>query len=188
MGALGVMNDCEKLTPTRFQNVGDRVLLVGQKLNIGESSLAASEYLSRVYELEAGNPYFDFTREASLQKFLIDVGALGLLNSAHDCSDGGVAVAIAECCILGQIGFQGIDDWQSPRWDTVLFGELPSRVIISCDPAVEIQLKEIAEQFELPITSIGTTSEGMLSIQPLLTCSVQELSDEYYGGLKNALL
>ena len=187
VGALGVINDCEKLIPTSFQNIGDCVLLVGQGLNIDETSMPASEYLARMYELEAGNPHFDLQREASLQKFLLEVGALGLLNSAHDCSEGGVAVAIAECCIVGGIGFNGTGDWQNPRWDTVLFGELPSRVIVSCDTAVENQLMEIALRYELPITNLGITKVEDFTIDSLLTCSIHELSDVYYKGLDNAL-
>ena len=126
-------------------------------------------------------------REASLQKFLLEVGALGLLNSAHDCSEGGVAVAIAECCIVGGIGFNGTGDWQNPRWDTVLFGELPSRVIVSCDTAVENQLMEIALRYELPITNLGITKVEDFTLDSLLTCSIHELSDVYYKGLDNAL-
>ncbi|MBL76160.1 MAG: phosphoribosylformylglycinamidine synthase II [Chloroflexi bacterium] len=185
VGAVGVLSDCKNLVNMGFQNVGDSVFLIGEELQIDESSLAGSEYLSKIHGQESGNPSFNLNKESSLHKFLSEVGPLGLLNSAHDCSDGGIAVALSECCIMGALGFKNEGDWFSDRWDTVLYGELSSRIIVSCDSADELQMKNIALQNGLPVIKLGKTTDSQFMIEDLIDCSVDELQEAYCSGLVN---
>ena len=97
---------------------------------IEASDLAGSEYLQCVHGLVAGSPRIDMDLEKRVQQVCRQAIELGQLVSAHDCSEGGLAVTLAECAIQGKIGFTG--DFPVPdRWDAALFGEKQSRIVVS---------------------------------------------------------
>ena len=114
-----------------FKNEGDIVVLLGSDEVRGDaSSLAGSEYLELVHDKVAGRPTIDLDLEAAVQQVCRRAVAEGIVHSAHDCSDGGLAVALAESCITGNIGFTA--SFAMPgRWDAALFGESESRIVVS---------------------------------------------------------
>src|SRR5205814_8398259 len=110
-----------------FCEAGEVVLLAGELAP--ESSLGGSEYLSQIHGREAGRPArLNGELERNLQRAVRDLIREGLIRSAHDCAEGGLAVALAECCIAGGLGAEV--RLPEPNAET-LFGEAPSRVILS---------------------------------------------------------
>ena len=143
VGMVGLIEDRARIPSSGFVGEGDRVFLVGP---VG-AELECSEYLAhRLGRADALGPppRLDLRVERAVQAFVREAARRGLLRSAHDCSEGGLAVAIAESCIAGGLGFQGAaeqlrsltdsDDAGGPRRrrDAVLFGEGQSRFVISC--------------------------------------------------------
>ena len=103
VGMLGLLDDVERrLTPAIGE--GDELLLVGAPLAQPAETLAGSEYLASRHGLVAGLPAIDLDLEARVQRLVLDANAAGLLSAAHDCADGGLAVALAECCLAGGVG------------------------------------------------------------------------------------
>ena len=134
VGVAGVLPDVADALDAAFKDEGDRVLLLGT-LDVW---LGGSEYLAAVHGREAGPvPALDLTYEAGLQRCVRGLIAAGRLRSAHDCADGGLGIAVAECAILGGRGFVADADWKralGARPDLALFGEGPSRIVVSCRP------------------------------------------------------
>jgi phosphoribosylformylglycinamidine synthase len=138
IGVVGVMERADRVLGSRFRGAGDAVILLGE----GRGELGGSEYLKVVHGLVRGSPpSFDPVMERALQGVLISFANDGLIRSAHDCSDGGLAVALAECCfgdeeIGAEVSIDQVAVSKSgPMNDAAtLFGESASRVIVSADP------------------------------------------------------
>ncbi len=140
VGMAGALPDVAGAVDAAFAAAGDRVLLLGSRA-VG---FGGSEYLSAIHGHTGGPPPdLDLAYEARLQRCCRTLIWEGLLRSAHDCAEGGLAVAVAECALLGGHGFRGNDDWESAltppsegsaRADLLLFGEGPSRIVVSCRP------------------------------------------------------
>jgi phosphoribosylformylglycinamidine synthase II len=125
IGMLGVVDDLSHVTTGCFRDAGDRIVLLGETLG----HLGGSEFLSLIHGLTMGDaPALDLKREKSVQEAALEAIKEGLVCSAHDCSEGGIAVALAECCITGprQIGAT-VETGVTMRRDFALFGEDQSR-------------------------------------------------------------
>ena len=103
--------------------------------------------------------------------------------SAHDCSDGGLAVALSESCIAGGLGFRG-DLKVGGRWDAALFGEAQSRVVVSLRPEDLGELTVLAAELDVPFVSLGkTASNPVLALGGLIDLPVEELEYAWKRGL-----
>jgi phosphoribosylformylglycinamidine synthase len=160
LGVLGLLQDHSQTTTRQFKRSGARVVLVGD--NRGE--LGGSEYLAQVHGVVGGQPpSLDLSRERQLQQLLVSVIREGLVDSAHDCAEGGLAIALAECCFdSGGIGVTadlaavtGVPD--TLRIDATLFGESASRAVISTDDARLERLLAECEKAGVPAQEIGRT-------------------------------
>jgi phosphoribosylformylglycinamidine synthase len=119
----------------------------------------------------------------------------GLIRSAHDCSDGGLAVALAECCIQGGVGFQGILDAPS-SWDAALFGERQSRIVVAVEPGRIEELDKLAHDAEIPVMRLGNTGGDNFFISGIfggfgepvtnIDVPVAHLTAAWSGGLEAA--
>ena len=159
VGALGLLDDASKAVGSGFPAEGLAVMLLGP--GIGTASvqdLAGSEYLNLVHGLTAGQPRIDLDLEGRVQEGCREGVKQGLVLSAHDCSDGGLAVALAESCILGGVGFrfQGSLDSLS-RWDAALFGEKQSRIAVTVERDRMHLLQDLAEAEGIPVSVLGFT-------------------------------
>jgi phosphoribosylformylglycinamidine synthase len=161
IGVVGLLEDASRAVRPAFVHAGDAILLVGE----ATPGLAGSEY-ARVAGVapEDGPPALDLQLERRLQAFAIEAAARGLLASAQDVSGGGFAVAVAEAAIWGRVGAQvRLPVASSPAVD--LFGESPSRLVMSADirhaPAVEL----LARQHGLPVERIGTVGGDRLVVE-----------------------
>ncbi|MES2201326.1 MAG: phosphoribosylformylglycinamidine synthase subunit PurL [candidate division FCPU426 bacterium] len=174
VGVVGLIESGAKgriLTATQwFKNPGDFVYLAG----LNKEELGGSEYLSVVYQSKTGlPPELDLKSEKRLHRFAAEAVQAGLVASAHDCSDGGLAVALAECCVSGAAS-QGsvvqamgaeITLEDAMRADALLFGESQSRAVISCSPEAAKALESLAKKRGQPLTQIGVVGLGSLRLR-----------------------
>ena len=165
LGMVGLIDEADRVMSQWFRNEGDAIVLLGKT----REDLGGSEYLKVLQHREQGSPPFlSLETEKALQDFVLKVIHEGLVQSAHDCSDGGLAVALAECCVSGPSAARGAVvklGLGSLRRDALLFGESQSRVILSTRPnAVESLLSRAAEA-GVPAAKIGTVGGDRLLIE-----------------------
>lgn len=163
LGIVGILADIRKAVSPGFKAAGDIVVLIGEN----REELGGSEYLRIVHDLEAGAPpSIDLGREKRHQEFCLEAIEAGLVRSAHDLSEGGLAVALAECAFHGrkQIGCS-ITLEDSIRPDTLLFGETQSRILMTCRKKDLDTLRELARRKEVPARSIGETGGTEISVE-----------------------
>ena len=164
VGALGLLDDAAKAVGAGFPAEGLAVMLLGPGLGAATAQdLAGSEYLSVIHGMMAGQPHIELDLERRVQETCREGVKQGLVLSAHDCSDGGLAVALAECCILGDVGFrlQGSMDSLS-RWDAALFGEKQSRIIATVSRDRMNLLEDLAYANGTPVSLLGFTGGDAL--------------------------
>jgi phosphoribosylformylglycinamidine synthase subunit PurL len=154
IGMVGVLETLDHVTPSAFQAEGDTIVLLGDNTD----ELGASEYLLRVHELTIGAPpACDPAAERRLIDALLAAIAAGHVRSAHDCSDGGLAVALAECAMMRRehtFGFQvDLTDWADLPVRALLFGEAQGRIVTST--ASPDALLAVAAQHGVPAKVIG---------------------------------
>ncbi len=158
IGMVGVVEDVDHVTTHAFRRPGDAIVLLGVNTN----ELGGSEYLYAFHGLVAGAPpSVDLMAERSLQQATLEMIRSALVCSAHDCSEGGLAVALSESAV-GQekpLGFEvRVDDPIAPV--PLLFGEAQGRIVLSCDPDDVEAILEIADKHGVPAQSLGTVREA----------------------------
>lgn len=154
IGMVGIVEDLAHVTTAAFKAQGDDVVLLGRNT----AELGGSEYLKVVHGLVAGDaPSIDLEAEGALQRTLLEAIRAGLVRSAHDTAEGGLAVALAESCIADAARPFGIDvelDDELPA-AAVLFGEAQGRVVVSCEPARTEELLGMMERGGVASRRIG---------------------------------
>ncbi len=160
---VGLIEDVKSAQSQWFKKEGDLVFLLGDL----EGRLAASEYLALLHGVEAGRPApVDLGRERALLDTVRGVREAGLTVAAHDCAEGGLAFALLECCITGPAGAVGADiklDGKG-RLDALLFGEAPTRVIVSAPPETRARLDHAARAAKVEVRMIGKVGGDRLRI------------------------
>ena len=187
IGALGLLEDVTLHCDSAFRNAGDVVVLLGAAELTGDaSSLAGSEALEVLHGTIAGQPHLDLDLEARVQKLCRAAIGQGLLTSAHDCSEGGLAVALAESCILGG---QGISVTATPsgRWDAALFGEEASRILVSVHPDKLAALKRLAAADDVPLLRLGKIGGDAFKIGKLVNLPLADVDHAWRTGLEALL-
>ncbi len=163
IGMVGLLEDVRGALTQWFRREGDLVFLLGEPAG----SLGGSEYLSLIHGQEAGLPApVDLRKEKTLQKVVRDVRDNGFIVSAHDCAEGGLAFALLECCITKPDGAIGADLKLEPagRLDALLFGEAPTRIIVSAPPESRARLEQAAGAADVPIRMLGRVGGDRLTI------------------------
>jgi phosphoribosylformylglycinamidine (FGAM) synthase-like enzyme len=163
--------------------LGDLVYLLGP---CDVAGLAGSEYLALEHGLVKGRPAIDLALEKRVQRACLAFIHERLLHSAHDCSDGGLAVALAESAIMGGLGFKG---WLPAygRLDSALFGELQSRIVVTLPPRNLPQFERIAARHKVLLTRLGRVGGNRFAIEGCLDLPLDEVSDAWRDGLERAL-
>jgi len=171
IGMLGVIEEARDATTQWFSETGDAVLLLGRTGN----DLGASELLAALTGRETGAvPKLDLKIEKSVQDICLEAIGTGLVRSAHDCSDGGLAVALAECSFssyrrdalgarIDLDAHAAVSGIQDPV--TLLFAESPSRIIISASPGNVPAIEELAGKFGVDCVRIGEVGGRNLTIR-----------------------
>jgi phosphoribosylformylglycinamidine synthase len=178
IGLAGLLEDVERRCTAGFKDKGDLVFLLGQTSN-DRSALAGSEYQQVFQGGLAGRPYIDLRLEARIQGACRKAILKGVIKSAHDVSDGGLAVTIAECCILGGKGMTGRLPGKG-RLDVKLFGESQSRFVISVAPKSARAIHRIAARSGAQLTRIGTVAGERLQLGPI-DAGVSELEVAWHS-------
>ena len=187
VGALGITESVGAHATVGFKNEGDLVVLLGRdSLDSDGSDLGGSEYLELIHGVVAGRPSMDLDLEVAVQKVCRKLVSLGVVNSAHDCSDGGLAVALAECALSGGIGAE-ITASTTGRWDAALFGEGQSRIVVSLSADQLSELRAVCEGEQVPYLVLGTVSGADLAFGDLLRVPVSQISEMHETSLGNAL-
>ncbi|MEX2048189.1 MAG: AIR synthase-related protein, partial [Gemmatimonadota bacterium] len=191
IGMVGVIEDVSKLTRHAFQTAGDDIVLLGRNTD----ELGGSEYLYVTADLVAGPPpAVDLEVERALQQAVLAMNHAGLLRSAHDCSEGGLACALAEAALGDGETPHGVhvelDDPLRPVG--ILFGEAQGRIVISCDPSKTAELLRVAERYDVPARRIGSvmSADQGLSISvrgASVRADLGEAADAYFGALPRAM-
>ncbi|MBI2965699.1 MAG: phosphoribosylformylglycinamidine synthase subunit PurL [Chloroflexi bacterium] len=186
IGCLGLLDDAERHCSTAFKSKGDIIVLLGADALSGDpSTLAASEFLSLFHGRVAGMPKIDLDLEARVQKACRDAIAGRLLRSAHDCSDGGLAVAVAESAIAGGIG-ANIPVEIPSRWDAALFGEQQSRVVVTVATEDFQRLEQIARPAGVPFIRLGTVGGSHINFGGICDVPLDLATNAWQFGFARA--
>src|SRR5437660_5842265 len=195
IGVVGILENISRRAAPHFTNVEHDVLLLAPAATADRShaeiEMGSSEYAKEILGALWGTPpALDLRQEAALHKCLADVIGEGLAASVHDCSDGGAAVTLAECCFESGVGAR-IELKSELPGELALFGEGATRVVISCDPRHTRRIKEIAVQYGLAAGLIGHTAPENLEIRLngkiAVGAAVSELKSAWEGALPRML-
>ena len=187
VGMVGLIKDKSKITTQYFKGAGDVILLLGKN----KEELGGSEYLKTVHGLKKGKcPEINLTLEKNVQKTALEAIGKGLVSSAHDCSEGGLAVALAECCISSpdkKLGAVVNPDNSKMRPDALLFGESQSRIILSAKEDKVKKIMQIAKKNKAPVSIIGEVKGSSLIIKGLINIPVNDLYDGWAKAIERQL-
>jgi phosphoribosylformylglycinamidine synthase len=196
IGMLGIIEDAEKRIGLAPMGGSGKVALLATPLeNVVQEGFGASEYLAEVHGIEDGRPVAPNLRaERVLCELLADAANAGWIGSAHDLSEGGLAVAAAEIAIVGDVGLTlelgSLFDYSS-RTDAKLFGELPGRVLVCIPEGSDAQaLQEAAAGKGLQFAVVGSyeASQQSLRIGSVLNVEIGELRAAYEGAIPAIML
>ena len=197
LGVVGIVDDIERTVTPHFQAPGREVLLLCPSSMASGSSdderqFGSSEYAKEIVgSLWGEPPALDLQSEAALQNCLLKLIGEGLLESAHDCSDGGLAIAAAESCIGNEIGAQLRLPDSSAVLEIALFGEQASRVLVSCVPGNRQTIQQIAAKHSIHAEFLGRTGGEKLVIQrgstDAVSAYISDTKNVWVHALESAL-
>jgi phosphoribosylformylglycinamidine synthase len=182
IGMLGLIDDINTVIGKGFVNDGDIVALVGWH----RSELGGSEYQKVIQGRITGDaPWIDINEEVRLQKLLLKAIRAGHITAAHDCSEGGVSVALAEMAIAGGRG--ATLNWPYERHAADLFGEAQSRVIVTIPADLYETLQEECQSVNVPIVRLGKVSGSELAMWPGCSVGVDSLRSAFEDALPSIM-
>ena len=184
IGMVGLLSDIDRHSTSSFKNEGDLVFLLGGGVGSG---LGGSEYLELVHGLVVGQPEIDLDLERRVQRCCLDAIEMSIVRSAHDCSDGGLAVAIAVGCIAGDIGFRGRNWKIRGRLDSALFGEIQSRIVVSVQVESVRKLERLAARWKVTLGLLGTVGGRRLMVEDYIDLPLAKMSKAWRSGLGHLL-
>ncbi len=182
IGMIGLIKDLSKTVTSEFKSVGDLIYLLG----IDFEEIGGSEFLKVIHNLVEGNaPELNLERELQLQRAILSAIESGLIASAHDISEGGIATAIAECCVGNRELPLGAT-LQIPiktRTDFSLFSESQSRVVVSIKPENRSAFERVIAKADVPLTYLGKVTSDKLTINDFIDLDVDFISDIYFNTI-----
>jgi phosphoribosylformylglycinamidine synthase len=190
VGMVGLIKDAKKYLTQDFKSSGDVIVLLGENT----SDLSGSEYLYLVHRMKKGDPVIDMAKERAVQEACLEAVEAGIVKSAHDCSEGGLAVALAESCISKKSKMLGatveLDD--KIRKDALLFGEAQSRIVVSMPKSKLAALEKIAKRHSVRCKVLGKVGGKRLVIKSgrstLIDLPVSKLSEAWRNAIPSRLV
>src|SRR5581483_1492977 len=162
VGMAGLLGDVRHALDAAFDAEGDQVLLLGSRW----AALGGSAYLALAHGLDAGAPARpNVDLAAGLVALLPALAAQGLLRSAHDCAEGGLAVALAECALWGGHGARIELPVGALPASQALFGEGPARIVVTCRAEHAAAVASAAAQYAVPLLHLGTVGGADLELR-----------------------
>jgi phosphoribosylformylglycinamidine synthase len=186
IGMVGLIEDVDKMMTSYFKNEGDTIIILGKdKYEIG-----GSEYLSRIHKQIKGKaPELSLKDEKSLCDLVLNLIDKGLINSAHDISDGGLAVALAESCVMNrekQLGCE-ISINITSRKDLTMFSESQSRIIITCNKdSVKNVIKE-TEKAKVQYETAGEVKGNKLTVNDIIDIGIKTINESYFNTIQKIM-
>lgn len=192
VGMVGLVPDITRICGQGWQTEGDVIYLIG---NLVGGSLAASEYLATVHGVVAGKPTeVDFNLERRIQAVCRHGIRQGWVGSAHDSAEGGLVIALAECCMSGKLGAEIIwelSDFSGFRWDELLFGEGGCRILVSVAPENQMiwesYLQENLADLWQKIGLVGNAESGLQILVNKDVCLINLDMGEMRDNFKHAI-
>ncbi|MDC0202030.1 phosphoribosylformylglycinamidine synthase subunit PurL, partial [Flavobacteriales bacterium] len=183
IGMLGIIEDKSHITSLGFKGKSDLIYMLGKC----ENDISSSEYLSSYHGLkESPAPNFDLDVEEELQNILTKLIRAGVIESAHDVADGGTFITLLESSMVNNLGFD-ITTCAEIREDAFLFGESPSRVIVSVREVKEDRFLDILKKSDLHFALLGHVSKGEIRIDDISFGDVSEYKEIYNTALAEKL-
>ena len=181
IGMLGLIDDLTKVMSSEFKNEGDDIYLLGSD----RKEIGGSQYLKTIFDKVVGDaPDIDIDEEANLIDAILELIGEGVINSAHDTSEGGITVCLAEKAMSSDgLGCQVNIDGDNAS----LFGESHARIIISASPEQATRISEIAVEYNLGLLKMGTVIEDDFIINDSINEPVEKLLAAYESALPNIM-
>ncbi|MDC1025261.1 phosphoribosylformylglycinamidine synthase subunit PurL [Flavobacteriales bacterium] len=179
IGMLGIVEDKKHITTLAFQNSDSLLYMLGDSLN----DISCSEYLVAYHKInESSTPFFDLDVEFELQQSVSSLIKEGLIISAHDVSDGGLFITLLESSMTNNLGFS-INSNDNIRKDAFLFGESPSRVVVSIDNSNKQAFETLLSKHKTSFHQIGSVTEGDLLVDGELFGNVSDYKQKFDTSL-----
>jgi phosphoribosylformylglycinamidine (FGAM) synthase-like enzyme len=181
---VGLLDDVDAMLTPWWRGEGDVIVLLGRT----REELGGSEYLSVVHRLGRGTPpWIDLEAEKRLHRLVLEAAHERLLRSAHDVGEGGIAVALAECCFGGahlgaRVAIEG-----DMRRDALLFGESQSRMLLSLRRRNLSRLRDLARRDDMPVQVLGEVRGHSLVIDGLIDLPVEVARERWRRALERRI-
>lgn len=183
IGMLGLIEDLKHITTIDFKSEGNLIVLVGK--NRGD--ISGSEYLKHIHNLTVGDaPYFDLKYEKNIQSAVLEAIQRGIIKSAHDVSDGGIAITLAECCMASGLGAEIFVECNN-RLDFILFGEDQMRIVVTIKEDDFDLISNIVQNNSVDLQVLGKVKGTSLKINSEIDISVTDLQDCYNNALEQLI-
>jgi phosphoribosylformylglycinamidine synthase len=181
---LGILEDPSMKMTLDFKQEGDLIYLIGQAVN----DIASSEYVYSYKKIKATPaPHFNLETEQKVQKSIAGLIAARLIQSAHDVSDGGLLITLAESSFPRKLGFSVQGDVNIRR-DACWFGEAQSRVVVSIDAQNKAKFESYLNQNNQGFSLIGEVKGKDMSVDNQVVSTLQGAFDSYHSALETALM
>lgn len=183
IGMLGMIDNINKICSLEFKDEGDWVYLVGPD----RRELGGSEFLKQMFNLVVGNaPIINLEEEMNLQNFLLEGIANGIIKSAHDCSEGGIAICLAEKSVFSKDLGVVCNFGETPSVE-LLFGESQTRVVVSVAESNSKEIEKLANKFSLPSKKIGRVVRSKFVVNDAFETPLEKLREIYFNSFEEIL-
>lgn len=183
IGMVGILDDFSNRMTMHFKTEGDLILLIGKQQN----DIGSSEYLHKLKKTEfSPAPYFNLEEELAVQQLVADIIKEKRINSAHDISEGGLAITLLECGFYQNLGFT-VAATTDLRKDAYWFGEAQGRVVVSCSAAQAETIMQKAKAAGVTITQLGTVSNGTIEVNGENWDSIGAWKEKYDTAIEKLL-
>ena len=184
IGMVGLLPHVQQQMSLHFQAAGDLIFLLG----LGKNDIGSSEYLHKLVGVEYSNcPDFNIDEEYHLQQTLAKLISKKMVRSAHDISEGGLAICLLESGMAGDKGFHVKIDQAGIRNDAYWFGESQSRVVVSVSGETQEAFEAELSTAGLPCVLLGTVSEGDISVQQEQWGNISNWKNKYNNAIGDLL-
>lgn len=183
IGMVGILDDFSNRMTMDFKKEGDQILLIGKPQN----DIGSSEYLHKLKKTEySPAPYFNLEEELAVQQLVADSIKEKLINSAHDISEGGLAITLLESSFNQNLGFE-VAAQTELRKDAYWFGEAQGRVVVSCSAQQAAAITQKAQAAGVAITQLGTVTSGNIEVNGENWGSIGAWKEKYDTAIENLL-
>jgi phosphoribosylformylglycinamidine synthase len=184
IGMLGIVEDKKHITSLAFEGKSDLIYMIGQC----ENDISSSEYLASYHGVkESSAPKFDLDAEYDVQQTITKLIRAGVIKSAHDVADGGLFMTLLESSFTNNLGFE-IISCSEGREDAFLFGETPSRVVVSVTETGEDAFLDTLKETNTPFMLLGHVTQGKIVIDDTNFGMVSEYKEIYNNSLAEKLM